>query len=62
MDTDFNMLFFMLFVILLFALAIANTVASQSQEFKKPGQMYFGLLYLVGAIILIVFKINTNNQ
>jgi hypothetical protein len=58
MAADFNMFFFVIFVILLAALAIANMVAAQSTQYRKPGQMYFGLLYMVGAIILIVYKIN----
>jgi hypothetical protein len=58
MAADFNMFFFVLFVILLAALSISNMVAAQSQQYRKPGQMYFGLLYMVGAVILIVYKIN----
>lgn len=58
MDADFNMLFFVLFVVLLVALSISNLVAARSQQYAKPGQMYFGLLYMVGAVILIVYKIN----
>jgi hypothetical protein len=58
MTADFNMLFFVLFVILLVTLAITNMVAARSQQTAKPGQMYFGMLYLVGAVILIVYKMN----
>lgn len=58
MAADFNMLFFVLFVLLLAALSISNLIAAQSKQYAKPGQMYFGLLYMVGAVILIVYKIN----
>ena len=52
------MLFFVLFVLLLSALAITNMVASRTQQYAKPGQMYFGMLYLIGAVILVVYKMN----
>jgi hypothetical protein len=58
MTADFNMLFFVLFVLLFMALAITNMVASRSQQYAKPGQMYFGMLYLIGAVILVIYKMN----
>lgn len=58
MATNFNMIFFVLFVLLLGALSISNLIAAQSPKFRQPGQMYFALLYMVGAIVLIVYKIN----
>jgi hypothetical protein len=58
MAADFNMLFFVLFVLLFVALAITNMVAARTQQYAKPGQMYFGMLYLIGAMILIVYKMN----
>lgn len=62
MAADFNMLFFVLFVLLFAALAITNMVASRTQQYAKPGQMYFGMLYLIGAVILVVYKVNTGSQ
>lgn len=58
MDADFNLLFLVLFVMLLTALGITNMIASKTQQYAKPGQMYFGLLYIIGALILVVYKIN----
>lgn len=58
MAAGFNMLFLVLFVALFTALGITNMIASRTQQYAKPGQMYFGLLYVIGALILIVYKIN----
>lgn len=58
MSADFNMLFLVLFVMLLAALGITNMIASKTQQYAKPGQMYFGLMYIIGALILVVYKIN----
>ena len=62
MTTDFNMLFFVLFVLLFVALAITNMVAARTQQYAKPGQMYFGMMYLIAAVILVVYKINTGSE
>ena len=58
MAADFNLFFLVLFVLLFGALGITNMIASKTQQYAKPGQMYFGLLYIIGAIVLIVYKIN----
>lgn len=59
MAVDFNMIFFFLFIILFVTLGITNIVAAQKAKDKaKPGQMYFALLYLVAATIMVVYKMN----
>lgn len=54
MTPDFNMLFLILFVMLFTALGISSMINKE----KYKGSMMFGLLYLVAAVILVVYKIN----
>ena len=56
---DFNLAFLVLLVLVLSALSIANFVESQSKGRRQVGQAFFGLLYLVFAVGLIVYKIQT---
>ena len=55
---DFNMLFFVLFVLLFLALALTNMISARSKQYSTPGQMFFGLLYLIGAVVLVLYKMN----
>lgn len=55
---DFNMIFFVLFVLLFMALALTNMIASRSKQYSTPGQVFFGLLYLIGAVVLVLYKMN----
>jgi hypothetical protein len=54
---DFNVLFLMLFVAIIGALGVSNFVEASKNQ-AKPYQRYFGLLYLVAAIGLVIFKIS----
>jgi len=52
------MLFFVLFVLLFLALALTNMISARSKQYSTPGQMFFGLLYLIGAVVLVLYKMN----
>ena len=49
--------FLILLVLVLGALGVANFIESQSKGQKQVGQGFFGLLYLVFAVGLIIYKI-----
>lgn len=55
MDVDFNTIFLVLFVMILIALSVSNFVEATKNQ-QKPFQNFFGLLYLVIAIGLIIYK------
>lgn len=56
---DFNTVFVVLFILLLGALGIADMVESRKGDSQQLGQPFFGLLYLVGAVGLILYKIKS---
>ena len=45
-----------LFLLVLAGLGVANFVESSSDQ-AKTGQKFFGLLYIIMALLLIVYKI-----
>ena len=55
---DFNTVFVVLFILLLGALGVADMVESRKSS-QQLGQPFFGLLYLVGAVGLILYKIKS---
>lgn len=54
---DYDFMFLVWFVLVLIALAISNLVALKKPS-APPGSLIFGVLYLIGAIILIFYKLN----
>jgi hypothetical protein len=52
---DFNLMFLVLLILVLGALGVANFV--EARKSSQVGQPMFGLLYLVFAVGLIVYKI-----
>jgi hypothetical protein len=55
---DFNTAFLVLFVLILGALGVSNFVEASTKAQSKPFQNYFGLLYILMAIGLVVYKIS----
>ena len=53
---DLNFMFMIAFLALLMGLAVSNFVEA-TQNRQKPYQNYFGILYLMIAIALVVLKI-----
>jgi hypothetical protein len=51
-----ELLFMALFLMVLSGLGVANFVESTNDQ-AKPGQKFFGMLYILMAILLIVYKI-----
>lgn len=58
MAVDFNTIFVFLFILVLGALGITDMVESRKNA-QHPGQAFFGLLYLVGATGLILYKMKS---
>lgn len=56
---DFNLAFLVLFVAIFGALGVSNFVEASIKEQATPYQQFFGLLYIMAAFGLIVFKIST---
>jgi uncharacterized membrane protein YidH (DUF202 family) len=54
---DFNLAFLVLFVLIFGALGVSNFVEANSKGQQKPYQRYMGLLYLVLAVALVLFKV-----
>jgi hypothetical protein len=52
---DLNFIFMVLFVMILMALGIANFVQAKSD--RKMSDNFFGLLYIIAALALILYKI-----
>jgi hypothetical protein len=46
-------------VVLLSALAISNGVESRKNPPSYPGQAFFSIIFAMGAIILVVYKMRT---
>jgi hypothetical protein len=51
-----EILFMVLFLLLMAGLGVANFVESSGSQ-AKTGQKFFGLLYILMAVMLIVYKI-----
>lgn len=51
-----ELVFMALFLLILSALGVANFVESTNRQ-AKTGQKFFGLLYILMAVLLIVYKI-----
>jgi hypothetical protein len=51
-----ELLFMVLFLLVLSGLGVANFVESTNNQ-AKTGQKFFGLLYILMAVLLIVYKI-----
>jgi len=51
-----ELLFMVLFLTVLAGLGVANFVESSGNQ-AKTGQKFFGLLYILMAVLLIVYKI-----
>jgi hypothetical protein len=51
-----ELLFMVLFLMVLAGLGVANFVESSSGQ-AKTGQKFFGMLYILMAVLLIVYKI-----
>ena len=52
---DLNFMFMVLFVLILMALGISNFV--QAKDKHTMSDNFFGLLYIIAALALIVYKI-----
>ena len=52
---DLNFMFMLMFVAILMALGISNFV--QAKADRKMSDNFFGLLYILAALALIVYKI-----
>ena len=55
---DFNTIFVLLFIGLMAALGVANFVEARKTP-QTPGQPFFGLLFLVAATGLILYKMKS---
>jgi len=51
-----ELVFMALFLLVLSSLGIANFVESSNSQ-AKPGQKFFGMLYILFAVLLILYKI-----
>lgn len=56
MIVDFNTGFVFLFVLIIGALGVTDFVEA-SQDRQKPFQRYFGLVYIMLAMVLLAFKV-----
>jgi len=57
-DSKFDLAFMVLLVLILGALGVSNFVEAGKQSDNKLGRRFFGLLYLVFALMLILYKIS----
>lgn len=57
--TDFNLAFLILMVLILTALGVTNFIESKTKQYSQVGQGFFGLLYIVFALALVVYKISS---
>lgn len=55
---NFNLLFLVLFVLIIGALGISNFVEASNKGQATPYQRYFALLYVLIAVGLVVYKIS----
>lgn len=56
---DSSVMWLAAFVLLLGALSVSSFVEWRSKGQSQTGQAYFALLYMCGAIALIVYKMKT---
>jgi len=54
---DYNFMFLILFISILVALGVSNFVQATT-EHPQVGNNFFGLLYIIGALGLILYKIS----
>ena len=57
-DPKSDLAFLVLLVLILGALGVSNFIEANSKGQNQMGQRFFGLLYIVLAIYLIVYKIS----
>jgi len=57
-DPKSDLAFMVMLVLILGALGVSNFVEASSKGQNQLGQRFFGLLYIVLAIYLIVYKIS----
>jgi len=57
-DSKSDLAFMVLLVLMLAALGVSNFVEAGTQTDNKMGRRFFGLLYIVFALGLIVYKIS----
>jgi len=55
---DFNTIFVLLFIALMAGLGVSNMVEARKSP-TTPGQPFFGLLFLVAAVGLILYKMKS---
>lgn len=55
---DFNLLFLILFVLIIGALGVSNFVEASNKSQATPFQRYFALLYVLMAVGLVIYKIS----
>ena len=55
---NFNVAFLALFVLILGALGVSSFVEAGTKDQATPYQRYFGLLYILMAIGLVIYKIS----
>lgn len=56
---DFNTIFVFIFIGLMAALGVSSMIESRKSPPQTPGQAFFGLLFLVGATGLILYKMKS---
>lgn len=56
---NFNTVTLGMLVVLLAALAISNGMESRKNPPSYPGQAFFSIIFAMGAIILVVYKMRT---
>jgi hypothetical protein len=57
-DSKSDLAFMVLLVLILGALGVSNFVEASSKDQNQVGQRFFGLLYIIFALGLIVYKIS----
>lgn len=57
-DSKSDLAFMFLLVLILGALGVSNFVEASSKGQNQMGQRFFGLLYIIFALYLIVYKIS----
>jgi len=57
-DSKSDIAFMFLLVLILGALGVSNFVEASSKDQNQVGQRFFGLLYIIFALGLIVYKIS----
>lgn len=55
---DFNTIFVFMFIALMIGMGVADMIEARKQP-QMPGQPFFGLLFLVAAMGLILYKMKS---